>query len=90
MQNFNDSNLETVRNKLFDFIAEISMGALRVEELSGETRIIIDLEFDSLDYATLMLMGENFLATKVKESEINWTKIETIDELATLLLNSRE
>jgi acyl carrier protein len=90
MQNSNDSNLETFRNKLFDFIAEISLGAFRVEELSGETRIIIDLEFDSLDYATLMLMGENFLATKVKESEINWTKIETIDELAILLLNSRE
>ena len=90
MHSSNDEAVAIVRNKLFDFIAEISMGEVNVEDLSGDTRIIHDLGFDSLDYATLMLMGENFLSTKVVESNLNWSKIETIDDLASVLLNSRE
>jgi len=37
-----------------------------------------------------MLMGEQFLGTRITESNVIWSQIKTIEDLANLLVNSQK
>jgi acyl carrier protein len=65
-------------------IEAISLGKYTASHLSPSQRIIEDLGFDSLDYATLMLSCEAWFGVKVSERQIDWSTVETIGGLAEL------
>jgi acyl carrier protein len=53
-------------------------------EVTASSRIMDDLGFDSLDYATLMLSCESWSGVRLSEKHIDWSQIQTVDALATL------
>jgi acyl carrier protein len=75
---------------LATFVEEISLGVISSSIVRKDSQIIDDLNFDSLDYASLMLMGEQFLGTRITESNVIWSQIKTIEDLANLLVNSQK
>ena len=73
---------------LKDEIEQITLGRCVASKIQDDARIMIDLGLDSLDYAALMLSGESFLRVKVNEATVDWRKVATVSELATLLYSS--
>lgn len=75
---------------LAKFVEEISLGVISSSSVRKDSQIIDELNFDSLDYASLMLMGEQFLGTRITESNVIWSQIKTIEDLANLLIDSQK
>lgn len=68
-------------------IVEVTLGNVKEEDLTKSTLLMEDLNLDSLDYASVMLAGEEFSGKKLNEDQINWRDIKTIDDLASLFLD---
>lgn len=75
-----------VLEHLKQVIHEVSLGAVAVEQITGESRIIGDLGLDSMDYATVMLSTEQWAGVKIREDGLNWSRIQTVEQLADLFL----
>jgi len=65
-------------------IEEVSLGAISLDRIQPSSRLIGDLGLDSLDYASVMLNVENWSGIKIKEDLVNWSKVQTVEELAAL------
>jgi acyl carrier protein len=89
MSEFIFGDFNTLVAALATYVEEISLGEIESSTVTKDSKILTDLKFDSLDYASLMLMGEQFLDTKIVESNINWNEIVSIGDLANILLDSQ-
>lgn len=70
-------------------IEETSFGEIKATGISESQALIGDLGIDSLDFATIMLGCETWLQVKVKEDQIDWSKVRTIEQLADVLTKSQ-
>lgn len=79
------------KNKIIDYlkktIVEVTLGNVKEEDLTEDTKLMEDLSLDSLDYASVMLAGEEFSGKKLNENDIDWRDIKTIGQLASLFLD---
>jgi acyl carrier protein len=66
-------------------IEEISLGARAAADIAPEHRIIDDLGLDSLDYATVLLGCEKWLDISVREEDVDWRSLDTVERLAAFL-----
>lgn len=69
-------------------IEDLTFGSIKSDSLCDES-VIIDLGLDSLDFASIMLSGEEFVNSKIDEDSINWAEIKTIIQLSELLFKSQ-
>jgi acyl carrier protein len=70
--------------KIQETIEELSLGNVPAKQISPENRLIADLGLDSLDFATVMLTVEKWSGIKIKEDLVNWSAVQTVDQLAAL------
>lgn len=70
--------------KIQETIEEVSLGNIAAQKIGPQSRLILDLGLDSLDYATVMLTVERWSGIKIKEDTVNWAAVQTVDQLATL------
>lgn len=75
-----------ILEKLGESIHEVSLGAVAVDRILPESRIIGDLGLDSMDYATVMLTVERWSGIKIKEDGVDWSKVQTVEQLADLIM----
>ena len=75
-----------ILEKLKESIHEVSLGMVALESIRPESRIIGDLGLDSMDYATVMLTVERWSGIKIKEDGVDWSKVQTVDQLADLIM----
>jgi acyl carrier protein len=54
------------------------------KNINLNTKILKDLNFDSLDYVKLLLTVEKKLNTKVLEDGVDWSKVVTVKQLENL------
>ncbi len=76
---------DAIKTYLAQQIEEIKLGAVTAGQVSGDQRLIQDLGLDSLDYATCLLGCEKWLGIKVREEGVDWSQIQTVDQLAQFL-----
>lgn len=74
-----------ILNQLKILIEEQTLGGYTEDQIADDAKMRDDLGLDSLDYATVFLSCEKWLNIKVKESGIDWSKIQTLNLLAQLL-----
>lgn len=72
--------------KLTELIEEQSLGRIPASTVASTDRIIEDLGLDSLDFATIMLSCEEWLAIKIDENKVRWSDVRTVDSLADLFV----
>ena len=72
-----------ILEKLKSVIDDVAIEGAKVTDKS---RIIEDLGLDSMDYATVMLSVEGWSGIKINEDGVNWSKIQTVEQLADLFL----
>ena len=77
-------NKQRILEYLITEARQIRPDQLANVEVSSASRIMDDLGFDSLDYATLMLSCESWSGVRLSERQIDWSQIQTIDALAAL------
>jgi acyl carrier protein len=70
-------------------IQAISLDQIPAATISDDARLLADLGLDSLDYASLMLSGQEALGVAVDEDNVDWRMVATVRDLATLLHTSR-
>lgn len=70
-------------------IVEVTLGNVSKDDLKDTTLLMEEAGLDSLDYASVMLSGEEFVGTKLNENNINWRDVKTIGDLAALLEKSQ-
>lgn len=70
-------------------IVEITLGNIDFISINNDSSLIKDLGIDSLDYAQVMLAGEEYINNKINENSINWGEINTIKQLAEILYRSQ-
>ncbi len=75
-------SLEEILIHLKQCIEDISVGAFVAHNISNSDSLMIDLGLDSLDFASVMLMTENWLKISIPESKVNWNTIQTVNDLA--------
>lgn len=75
-------SLDEILNHLKKCIEDVSVGAFLARDISNNDSLMSDLGLDSLDYASVMLMTEDWLKINISESEVNWSKIQTVNDLA--------
>jgi acyl carrier protein len=63
---------------------------VEMDSIRPESRIISDLGLDSMDYATVMLMTERWSGIKIREDGVDWSKIQTVDQLADLVVKHQK
>ena len=66
-------------------IEEVSLGARSAASVGPEARILEDLGLDSLDYATVLLSCEQWLDIHVREDDVDWRQLDTVEKLAVFL-----
>jgi len=66
-------------------LEEILLGVRRAEKIADTALILRDLGLDSLDYASLLLNMEQWLDLQVKEEGVDWSKIQSVMQLAEFL-----
>jgi acyl carrier protein len=66
-------------------IEEVTLGAQPAADVGPATHILDDTEVDSLDFATIVLMTEEWLGIQVGEDDVDWTEVATIGALARFL-----
>ncbi len=74
-----------IKQHLVAQIEEIKLGVIPADQITGDQRLIQDLGLDSLDYATSLLACEKWLGIKVREEGVDWSRIQTVDQLAQFL-----
>ncbi len=67
-------------------VEECTFGRVQAAAVRPTDRIIADLGLDSLDYATIMLAGEQWAGMKIDEDRVRWGEIDTIQKLAALFV----
>jgi acyl carrier protein len=70
-------------------VEDVTLGAVAASQVTPGSTLLEDLGLDSLDYASLMLMGEQWVGVKVAEDDVDWRKVATVEQLATLLYESQ-
>lgn len=70
-------------------IQAISLDQTPAATIADDARLMADLGLDSLDYASLMLSGEEVLGVEVDEDNVDWRAVATVRDLAVLLRNAR-
>ena len=78
-------NKDAIIGYIAEQIEEITLGEKPASGISGDQRIIDDIGLDSLDYATVLLACESWLAIKVREENVDWRAIDTVEKLAVFL-----
>ncbi len=76
---------QEIIKKLQMLIEEITFERVKVDEIKPSHNIIKELKLDSIDYAGVLLACEEWLSIKIKEDNVNWAKIQTVDDLAQFL-----
>lgn len=76
---------EEIQRFIADTIQDVSLGVTRAESVSPQQRLIDDLGLDSLDYATVLLACEEWLTISVREDDVDWRAIDTVEKLAAFL-----
>ena len=82
--------IDEILRFLKEEIEEETLGIIKGEGICDDTRIMRDLGVDSLGYATIMLAGEVYVSSKVPEDSIDWSKVQTVRELAEVLYRCQE
>ena len=59
-----------------------AIGEHRPGEHEPESDILKDVGLDSLDYASVVVTVEDRLGVKLREQEIDWSRLATIRQLA--------
>jgi acyl carrier protein len=77
-------NKSEIVHKIQETIEEVSLGNIPMQRIEPQSRLIADLGLDSLDYATVMLIIERWSGIKIKENSVNWSAVQTVDQLAAL------
>lgn len=81
--------MEEIVDYLKDVIVEVMLGNVSKINLKNNSLLMEEIGLDSLDYASVMLAGEEFVNSKLDENKINWRDIKTIEDLAKLLEESQ-
>lgn len=81
--------LREIVDKIGLAVEEVSLGVWTAPQVSEEVRLMGDLNLDSLDYATVLVLTEDATGIKIKEDGINWREIETVLDLAKLFLKNQ-
>jgi acyl carrier protein len=74
-----------IETHICTLIEEVSLESIKARDVASESKIILDLGLDSLDYATILLACEKWLQIKISENGVEWNKIQTVRELAEFL-----
>jgi acyl carrier protein len=69
-------------------IIEIILKKFPNSKLSKDTKLFLDLNLDSLDYAEIVIEAEFLFQTDVLEKQISWQNIKTIEQLTLLFLEN--
>ena len=81
---------QEIQKYIAQIVEEISLDQRTATDVHPGQRIISDLGFDSLDYASILLRCEKWLGIKVKEDGVDWSKITTVGELAAFLESNQD
>lgn len=81
--------LSDIINHLKLVIEDVSLGKVNRNDINGDS-VLLDLGIDSLDFASVMLSGENFIGGKVDENGIDWRNVRTVLQLSELLYKSQK
>lgn len=76
--------------KIQEAIEEVSLGEIPVSRATPESRLIGDLGMDSLDYASVMLAVERWSGIKIREDSVDWSAVQTVDQLADLFIGHQQ
>ena len=75
--------------EIVEFIAatieDVSLGEKKAATITPDSRLMLDLGLDSLDYATVLLSCEEWLGIKVREENVDWRALDTVERLAGFL-----
>jgi len=71
-------------NKIIKTIINNLSKISKKRKINERTKILEDLNLDSLDYVKLLLSVEKALKTKVLEEGVDWSKVVTVSQLAKL------
>ena len=71
-------------NKIIKTIINNLSKISKKRKINERTKILEDLNLDSLDYVKLLLSVEKVLKTKVLEEGVDWSKVVTVSQLAKL------
>lgn len=71
-------------NKITKSIISNLIKISKKRKITEKTKILQDLNLDSLDYVKLLLSVEKKLKTKVLEEGVDWSKVVTVSQLAKL------
>ena len=77
--------VEEIERRLAAIIEEVTLGEKPAAGLAPSMSLMGDIGLDSLDYATTMLNGEEWLGVKVREADVDWRSVRTLGDLAALL-----
>lgn len=78
-------SLEEIVEMLKDEIQEIMMENYYADDMSNDSHFVNDFNFDSLDYAYIVLSGEAFVQGKLNENKVVWKELQTIGQMAKAL-----
>jgi acyl carrier protein len=70
-------------------VEETTLGEYKADEIQTTQKLQNDFGIDSLDYATIMLRLEEWCGIKIKEDGINWSEVQSIEELASLFIKQQ-
>jgi acyl carrier protein len=71
-------------------IVQTLLESITFDGINDTDRLIADLGLDSLDYAMIMLSGEEFIDKKINEDGIVWQEVQTVQQLAKLLYEQQD
>lgn len=71
-------------------VEETTLGEFKADEIQSAQKLQNDFGIDSLDYATIMLRLEEWCGIKIKEEGINWSEVQSIEELASLFIKQQQ
>lgn len=83
-------SLGSIVKHLKDEIENITFKKISHYDIDDHSKILDDLGLDSLDYAQLMLSGEEFCNVKIDDNKVDWSKVKTVKQLAELLHNQQK
>ena len=66
-------------------VEEVTLGERTAGSIAPGDTLLVDLDLDSLDYATVVLVCEEKLGIKVPEDGVEWEKLDTVHALAGFL-----
>jgi acyl carrier protein len=66
-------------------VEEVTLGERAAASVQPAHTLLVDLDLDSLDYATVVLICEERLGVKVPEEGVEWEKLDSVEALAGFL-----